>query len=78
MPIRAKSPPLVGSRRYCPNVNSRSTRTLLAVGAGVAVLIFGTQGSEDGRLSKGVLLLALIAVAIVWYLTRPQASSDKK
>jgi hypothetical protein len=51
---------------------------LLAVGAGVAVLIFGTQGSEDGRLSKGVLLLALVAVAIVWYLTRPQASSDKK
>lgn len=59
-------------------MNNRSTRTFLAFAAGIAVIIFGSDGSDDGRPSSAVLLLALVAVGVVWYLTRPQASSDSK
>ncbi|MFY1622743.1 amidophosphoribosyltransferase [Micromonospora sp. WMMD723] len=47
----------------------------MAVLAGLAVFYFGVTGhrsTEDGGgVSGGVVLLALLAALLVWYLTRP-------
>jgi hypothetical protein len=56
-------------------VKDRGIRTFLAVLAGLAVFYFGVTGhrsTEDGGgVSGGVVLLALLAALLVWYLTRP-------
>ncbi|WP_157744501.1 hypothetical protein [Micromonospora viridifaciens] len=59
-------------------MRDRGLRTFIAVLAGLAVIYFGVTGhrsggGEDSGLSGGVVLLALAAAGLVWYLTRPAA-----
>lgn len=51
---------------------SRNTRLILAVLAGVAVLYFGNDGNGGEGVTSAIVVLALVAALIVWYLTRPQ------
>ncbi|WP_422774774.1 amidophosphoribosyltransferase [Plantactinospora sp. WMMC1484] len=46
-------------------------RTLLSVGAALAVIYFGSTGQEGDGVTNTVLLLAVAAGLTVWYLTRP-------
>jgi len=59
-------------------VITNGTRTVLAILVGVAVLVFGTDGSDGGDPSQGVVVLSIAAGAIVWYITRPQKSGADK
>ncbi|MFY1692215.1 hypothetical protein [Plantactinospora sp. WMMB782] len=54
-------------------MRNKGLRTLLSVGAALAVIYFGTTGAEGGEdgVTNTVLLLAVAAGLIVWYLTRP-------
>lgn len=55
-------------------------RTLVAVLAGLAVIYFGSTGrnpEEGGGISSGVLVLAGIAAALVWNLTKPGNNATK-
>ncbi|GIJ31289.1 hypothetical protein Vse01_04370 [Micromonospora sediminimaris] len=48
--------------------------------AGLAVIYFGTTGRspEEGRgLSGGLVVLALLASLLVWYLTKPGGDAAK-
>lgn len=51
-------------------------RTFLAVLAGLAVIYFGVTGQrdtgEEGGITGGLVLLALLASLLVWHLTRPK------
>jgi hypothetical protein len=60
-----------------PSVNN-NTRTFLAVLAGVAVLYFGSDGNGGRGPTSAVVILAVAAAAIVWYVTRPQKSGADK
>lgn len=58
-------------------VKDRGFRTFVTVLAGLAVIYFGATGNrqnggEDG-ISGGVVLLALLAAALAWNLTKPAA-----
>jgi len=61
-----------GSRSLVSSfVKNTGLRYLLAIGAALAVVYFGSR-PEDGRgITNGVLLLAVLAGIAVWYLTRP-------
>ena len=53
---------------------SRGVRKFLAVLAGLAVIYFGTTGrsAEEGRgITGGLVVLALLAALLVWYLLKP-------
>lgn len=56
-------------------------RRFLTVLAGLAVIYFGITGQdstgEEGGLSGGIVLLALLASALVWHLTRPKDTAAK-
>ncbi|GIG87675.1 hypothetical protein [Plantactinospora endophytica] len=52
-------------------MKNKGLRTVLSVGAALAVIYFGSSGSEGGRVTNTVLLLAVAAGLTVWYLTRP-------
>ncbi|SCG71431.1 hypothetical protein GA0070613_4916 [Micromonospora inositola] len=56
-------------------------RTFLAVLAGFAVIYFAVTGhrgtGEGSGVSGGVVLLALLAAALVWHLTRPRDTAAK-
>lgn len=56
-------------------------RTFLAVLAGLAVIYFGVTGhrstGQEGGISGGIVLLALLAAALVWHLTRPRNTAAK-
>ncbi|MGI5150800.1 hypothetical protein [Plantactinospora sp. KLBMP9567] len=52
-------------------MKNKGLRTLLSVGAALAVIYFGSTGEEEGRVTNTVLLLAVAAGLTVWYLTRP-------
>jgi hypothetical protein len=57
-------------------------RTFIAVLAGLAVIYFGTtghrsSGEEGGGVSGGLVLLALLASALAWHLTRPRDTAAK-
>ncbi|MGX7673015.1 hypothetical protein [Plantactinospora sp. DSM 117369] len=52
-------------------MKNKGLRTLLSVGAALAVIYFGRTGEEEGRVTNTVLLLAVAAGLTVWYLTRP-------
>ncbi|MEV4465647.1 hypothetical protein AB0J51_18735 [Micromonospora echinofusca] len=55
-------------------MKDRGMRTFVTVLAGLAVIYFGTTGrsEEDGRgVSGGLVVLALLAALLVWYLTKP-------
>lgn len=60
-----------------PSVNN-NVRTFLAVLAGVAVLYFGNDGNDGRGPTSAVVILAVAAAAIVWYVTRPQKSGADK
>ncbi|SCF31516.1 hypothetical protein GA0070618_5158 [Micromonospora echinospora] len=52
----------------------------MTVLAGLVVLYFGSAGrdpGEDGRVSNGVIALALVAALLVWNLTKPGGSAAK-
>lgn len=57
------------------SVRDRNLRTFIAVLAGVAVIYFGISGDRssggEGGISGGLVLLAVAASLLVWYLTRP-------
>jgi hypothetical protein len=55
-------------------VTSSGTRNFLALLAGLAVLYFGSSGSDGQGPSSAVVVLAVAAAATVWYLARPQNS----
>ncbi len=52
-------------------------RTFIAVLAGLAVIYFGVTGhrgsGEQGGISGGLVVLALLAAVLVWFLLRPAA-----
>lgn len=55
-------------------VKDRGLRTFVTVLAGLAVIYFGSAGrspEEGPGISSGVVILALLAALLVWYLTRP-------
>ncbi|MGC4807767.1 amidophosphoribosyltransferase [Micromonospora sp. DT233] len=55
-------------------------RTAVAVLAGLAVVYFGSRGrspDEGAGVSGGVVVLAVLAAALAWYLTRPQNDTTK-
>ncbi|MEV0428177.1 MULTISPECIES: hypothetical protein [unclassified Micromonospora] len=57
-------------------MRDRGMRTFIAVLAGLAVIYFGatghrSSGGEGGGVSGGVVLLALLAAALAWNLTKP-------
>ncbi|WP_407676321.1 hypothetical protein [Plantactinospora alkalitolerans] len=52
-------------------MKNKGLRTLLSVGAALAVIYFGSSGEEEGGVTNAVLLLAVAAGLTVWYLTRP-------
>jgi hypothetical protein len=56
---------------------NNNTRAILAVLVGVAVLYFGSHGRGGGPTSA-VVVLAVVAAAIVWFVTRPQNSGAGK
>ncbi len=61
------------------SVKDRGFRTFITVLAGLAVIYFGVTGHRqsggEGGLSGGVVLLALLASALVWHLTKPGPTS---
>ncbi|WP_369937580.1 hypothetical protein [Plantactinospora sp. BB1] len=54
-------------------MKNKGLRTLLSIGAALAVIYFGSTGQEGegGGVTNTVLLLAVAAGLTVWYLTRP-------
>ncbi|WP_091659917.1 hypothetical protein [Micromonospora auratinigra] len=58
-------------------MKDRGMRTFIAVLAGLAVIYFGATGHRnnggEGGISGGVVLLALLASALAWNLTKPAA-----
>ncbi|WDZ83183.1 hypothetical protein [Micromonospora cathayae] len=54
-------------------------RTFVTVLTGLAVLYFGSAGRDpaEGRVSNGVIVLALVAALLVWQLTKPGDSAAK-
>ncbi|MGC1212679.1 MAG: hypothetical protein WA890_15585 [Micromonospora sp.] len=62
-------------------MNDRAIRKFLTLLAGLAVIYFGVTGhrgsGEKGGISGGLVLLALLASALVWYLTRPKDTAAK-
>jgi hypothetical protein len=57
---------------------SKNTRAILAVLAGVAVLYFGNDGNDGEGVTSAVVVLAVAAAVIVWFLTRPQDTGGNK
>lgn len=55
-------------------------RTVVTVLAGLAVIYFGSKGrspDEGGGVSAGVVVLAVLAAALAWHLTKPGDSATK-
>ncbi|MGR6319667.1 hypothetical protein Q2K19_27570 [Micromonospora soli] len=57
-------------------MKDRGLRTFITVLAGLAVIYFGAtghrqSGGEGSGISGGVVLLALLAAAVAWHLTKP-------
>ncbi|MFG2052392.1 hypothetical protein ACGFI9_00050 [Micromonospora sp. NPDC048930] len=57
-------------------MRDRGIRTFITVLAGVAVIYFGVtghrqSGEEGSGISGGIVLLALLASALAWHLTKP-------
>lgn len=54
-------------------------RTVVAVLAGLAVIYFGSRGRSDdgGGVTGGVVILAVLAAALAWHLTRPGDNATK-
>lgn len=59
-------------------MTSSGTRSFVALVAGLAVLYFGSSGNDGQGPTSAVVVLAVAAAAIVWYLTRPQNSGADK
>ncbi|MFF5072906.1 hypothetical protein ACFY2R_17405 [Micromonospora olivasterospora] len=56
-------------------MRDRGMRTAVAVLAGLAVIYFGSKGrspEQGGGVSSGVIVLAVLAAALAWHLTRPK------
>lgn len=67
---------LIPGRRQCVAirvicVKNKGLRTLLSIGAALAVIYFGSNGEEGGGVTNTILLLSVAAGLAVWYLTRP-------
>ncbi|MFU8874196.1 hypothetical protein [Micromonospora sp. SL4-19] len=59
-------------------MRDRGLRTSIAVLVGLAVIYFGatghrSNGGEGSGVSGGVVLIAVLAALLVYYLTRPAA-----
>ncbi|MCW3843093.1 hypothetical protein ONA70_23615 [Micromonospora yasonensis] len=57
-------------------MRDRGFRVFVALLVGLAVIYFGAtghraNGGEGGGISGGVILLALLAAAVAWHLTKP-------
>ena len=53
-------------------MKNKGLRTFLALGAAAAVVYFGSTGPNDGSgVPNGVLVLAVVAGVLVWFLTKP-------
>ncbi|WP_320068780.1 hypothetical protein [Micromonospora sp. RTGN7] len=61
-------------------MKDRGMRTAVAVLAGLAVIYFGSKGrspDEGGGVSGGVVVLAVLAAALAWHLTKPGNTPTK-
>ncbi|WP_405108985.1 hypothetical protein OG559_27535 [Micromonospora sp. NBC_01405] len=61
-------------------MKDRGMRTVVTVLAGLAVIYFGSKGrspDEGGGVSAGVVVLAVLAAALAWHLTKPGDSATK-
>ncbi|MBB5826620.1 hypothetical protein [Micromonospora carbonacea] len=61
-------------------MKDRGMRTVVAVLAGLAVIYFGSRGrtaDDGGGVSGGVVILAVLAAALAWHLTRPGDNAAK-
>ncbi|MCX4472298.1 hypothetical protein OOK41_18640 [Micromonospora sp. NBC_01655] len=61
-------------------MKDRGMRTVVAVLAGLAVIYFGSKGrsaDEGGGVSSGVVVLAVLAAALAWHLTKPGDNAAK-
>ncbi|SCL24035.1 hypothetical protein GA0074692_1692 [Micromonospora pallida] len=61
-------------------MKDRGLRTFVTVLTGLVVLYFGSAGRDpgaEGRVSNGVIVMALAAALLVWHLTRPGGSAAK-
>lgn len=61
-------------------MKDRGLRTFVTVLTGLVVLYFGSAGrspDDEGRVSNGVIALAVVAALLVWNLTKPGDSATK-
>lgn len=61
-------------------MKDQGLRTFVTVLTGLAVLYFGSAGrdpGQDGRVSNGVIVLAVAAALLVWHLTKPGDTAAK-
>ena len=55
-------------------MKNKGLRTLLSIGAALAVVFFGS-GPNGGRgVTNAVLVLAVVVGVAVWFLTKPSAN----
>lgn len=59
-------------------VTSNRIRASLSVVVGLAVLIFGTDGSEGEGPTTALVVLAIAAALLTWHATRQQNSGAGK
>jgi hypothetical protein len=52
-------------------VSNKGLRTFLSVGAAIAVVFFGSRPEDGGGVTNAVLVLAVAAGLLVWFLTKP-------
>lgn len=59
------------------HVKNTGLRTLLSIGAALAVLYFGSTSDDTTGVTNAVLLLAVVVGVTVWFLTKPSTSANR-
>lgn len=58
-------------------VNNPGTRLTVAVLVGLAVVIFGVQGSQGEGVSPAIGVLAIVAALLTWNALKPKTGGGK-